>query len=160
MKSVSKSTITPLVYADLHLSTTGEPKFPECQTLPRVPKIEHSGKSIFPECCTRGRNTLGEESISRVSKNPWHSEEGWHSGKSSSLSATLGEEGHSQKEISIWRQHWTEPFAKKLKKVLPECHALALGEGASSPRAFSWHSGNALFPESHAKALGEIFLFF
>jgi hypothetical protein len=67
-----------------------------------------------------------------------------------------------------------EPFDKKLKKVFPECHALALGEGdlfpechapalgegASSPRDFSWHSGKGLFPECHAKALREIFLFF
>jgi hypothetical protein len=35
-----------------------------------------------------------------------------------------------------------EPFDKKLKKVFPECHALALGEGD-------------LFPECHAPALGE-----
>jgi hypothetical protein len=29
--------------------------------LPRAPKIGHSGKTIFPECCTRGRIALGEE---------------------------------------------------------------------------------------------------
>jgi hypothetical protein len=41
--------------------TTGEANFPECHALPRVPKIGHSGKKIFPECCTRGRNALGED---------------------------------------------------------------------------------------------------
>jgi hypothetical protein len=54
-------------------TTTGEPRFPECRTLPRVPKIGHSGKQIFPECCTRGRKALGEERLSRVPQNPWHS---------------------------------------------------------------------------------------
>jgi hypothetical protein len=55
---------------------------------------------------------------------------------------TLGEDGHTKKKSCIWRQHWTEPFPKKLKKVFPECLALALGEGD-------------LFPESRQPALGE-----
>jgi hypothetical protein len=47
--------------------TTGEAKFPECHILPRVLKIGHSGKSIFPECCTRGGISLGEK-FTRKSK--------------------------------------------------------------------------------------------
>jgi hypothetical protein len=50
----------------LLLFTTEEWKFPECLGLPRVPNIGHSGKELFPECCTRGRNALGEESLPRV----------------------------------------------------------------------------------------------
>jgi hypothetical protein len=76
-------------------ATTGEPKFPECQTLPRVPKIGHSGKPIFPSVA------LGEQRLSRVPQNPWHSGKGDTRGKPSSPSATLGDEGQSQKEFRI-----------------------------------------------------------
>jgi hypothetical protein len=47
--------------ASLRGGTTREAIFPECHVLPRVPKIGHLGKTIFPECCTRGRIALGEE---------------------------------------------------------------------------------------------------
>jgi hypothetical protein len=118
-------------------TTTGEPRFPECRTLPRVPKIGHSGKQIFPECCTRGRKALGEERLSRVPQNPWHS------GKDDSWGRVALTKGNS---------HLTTPLdgtvcQKKMKNVFPECHALALGE-------------DGIFPECHAEALGEIFLFF
>jgi hypothetical protein len=46
--------------------TTGERKFPECLGLPRLPNIGHSGKKLFFEYCTRGRNALGEEPNTRV----------------------------------------------------------------------------------------------
>ena len=42
----------------LIIITTGEAKFSECHWLLRVPKIEHSGKRIFSECCTRGREAF------------------------------------------------------------------------------------------------------
>jgi hypothetical protein len=48
--------------------TTGEAKFSECHTLPRVPKTGHSGKPIFPECCTRGRIALGEGILTFISR--------------------------------------------------------------------------------------------
>jgi hypothetical protein len=57
-------------------TTTGEWKFPECLGLPRVPNIGDSGKKLFPECCTRGRNALGEEGLPRVPDSPWHSGKG------------------------------------------------------------------------------------
>jgi hypothetical protein len=41
--------------------------------IPRVPNIGHSGKKLFPECYTRGRNALGEEGLPRVLDSPWHS---------------------------------------------------------------------------------------
>jgi hypothetical protein len=40
--------------------------------IPRVPRASPSakyralGKKLFPECCTRGRNALGEEGLPRV----------------------------------------------------------------------------------------------
>jgi hypothetical protein len=154
-------------------NTTGEPRFPECRSLPRVPKIGHLGKLIFLECCTRGRKALGKERLSRVPRNPWHSGKGDTRGKPSSPSATLGEEWHSQKKIRIWRCLWTESFAEKMKNAFPECHALelreggifpechapALGEGASSPSAFSWHSGVSS-PSVTRKHSGKYFYFF
>ena len=38
--------------------TTGEAKFVECRMLCRVPKIGHSAKPLFAECCTRQRVAL------------------------------------------------------------------------------------------------------
>jgi hypothetical protein len=139
-----------------------------------VPKIGHSGKPIFPECCTRGRNELREESLSRVSQNPWNSGKGGTRGKMASLSATLGEEGHSQKKICIWRQHWTEPFAKTIEKSLLRVPCSSTRGRWPLPRVpCAGTRGRSLFPESlflalgegslpecHAEALGEIFLFF
>jgi hypothetical protein len=54
--------------ADKSGATTGEAIFLECQALPRVPKTGHSGKPLFPECCTRGRIALGEGGLPRVPK--------------------------------------------------------------------------------------------
>jgi hypothetical protein len=67
----------PLNYkkmSSVQVFTVGETKFPECHMLPRVPKIGHPGKPVFPKCCTRGREaspsaykcmTLGEARHSR-----------------------------------------------------------------------------------------------
>ena len=78
--------------------TTGEVKFPECRWLSRVSKIEHSGKRIFPECCTRRRITLGEERFFRVPQRSWHSIKSSTRKRPSSPSATLGEDWHSAKK--------------------------------------------------------------
>jgi hypothetical protein len=134
-------------------ATTGEPKFPECQTLPRVPKIGHSGKPIFPECCTRGT-----EAFPSAAK-PMALGEGWHSGKAFFPECNTRGRGTITKGIS----HLTVPLdgtvCQKNEKCLPKCHALALtegglfpechaptlGEGASSPSAKNRHSGKGLF---------------
>jgi hypothetical protein len=78
--------------------TTGEAKFLECRRLSRVPKIGHSGKPIFPECCTWGIIALREERLSRVPQSAWHSVKSGTRQRPSSPSATLGEERHSEKK--------------------------------------------------------------
>jgi ubiquitin C len=82
-------------------NTTGEAKFPECHMLPRVPKIGHSGKTNFPECCTRGRNALGEDGLPRVPGRAKHSGKNGTRGRPSSPRATLGEERHTKKKSCI-----------------------------------------------------------
>jgi hypothetical protein len=74
-------------------NTTGEANFPECHTLPRVSKIGHSGKPIFPECCTQGRNALGEDDLPRVPKRAWHS------GNTGKLHLTATLDGAVQKKL-------------------------------------------------------------
>jgi len=112
--------------------TTGETKFPECRWLPRVPKIGHSGKRIFPECCTRGRIALGEERLSRVPQRTWHSVKSSTRQRHYSPSATLGEDRHSAMKHATWR--FTPPTPLKLKKtkILPRVSEKALGEEALS----------------------------
>jgi hypothetical protein len=55
------STSNMNTYVITHAYTTGEWTFPECPVLPQVSKIGHSGKKN-----TRGRETLGEDSLPRV----------------------------------------------------------------------------------------------
>jgi hypothetical protein len=101
----------------------------------KIPRVSNSSPSAK-------NRALGEANL--------HSGKGGTRGKPSSPSATLGEEGHSQKKICIWQQHWTEPFTKKLKNVFPECNALALGEGDLFPRVPRVGTrGRSLLPESH-----------
>jgi hypothetical protein len=84
---------------DWHMcaNTTGEAKFPECHTLPRVPKIGsvalgeelHSGNWGFPECLkghdTRGRPALGVGHLPRAQRSR--------------------KTGTRKKKSYIWRQH-------------------------------------------------------
>ena len=121
--------------------TTGEAKFPECHWLSRVSKIGHSGKRIFPECCTRGRIALGEERLSRAPQRSWHSVKRSTRQRPSSPNATLGEDRHSAKKHVTWRSTPPTPLKLKKRKFFPEC--------------LPWHSGKRPFPECQNRALGE-----
>jgi hypothetical protein len=94
-----------LVRTCIVMDTTAERKFPECSGLSRVPNIGHSGKKLFLECCTRGRNALWEESLPRVPNSPWHSGKRGTRGKPLSPSATLEEERHQRTKNNVgeWR---------------------------------------------------------
>ena len=158
---------------DILTDTTGETKFPECRWLPRVPKIGHSGKRIFSECCTRGRIALGEERLSRVPQRTWHSVKSSTRQRHSSPSATLGEDRHSAKKHATWR--FTPPTPLKLKKtkILPRVPSLALGKESLSRVSEQDTRGRGFLPRvpcpgtrerasspSARKALGEEILFF
>jgi hypothetical protein len=121
------------------LNTTGEAKFPECPLLPRVQKIRHSGKKIFPECCTRGR----EASPSAVESMALG--EGWHSGKA------LFPKCNTQGREALGKENFVFDGGGKRSRMgkifpetslFPECLCLALGEAS-------------LFPECPAPTLGE-----
>jgi hypothetical protein len=75
--------------------TTGEAIFPECQALPRVPKIGHSGSQSSPSVA------LGEELHSGKVAFPECLKEHDTRGRPSSPSATLGEDGHTKKKSCI-----------------------------------------------------------
>jgi hypothetical protein len=127
-------------------NTTREPKFPECHKLPRVPKTRHSGKTIFPECCIRGRIALGEELLPRVLKRPRHSGKKHTRGRPSSPRATLGEDAHTGKKVNLTATldgSVCQKNGKRLPWVPCSRHS---GKVTSSPSAFS-------------QALGDFFIF-
>jgi hypothetical protein len=131
-------------------ATTGEPKFPECQTLPRVPKIGHSGKPIFPECCTRGT-----EAFPSAAK-PMALGEGWHSGKAFFPECNTRGRGTITKGIS----HLTVPLDgtvyQKNEKYLPRVPCSSTRGRWPLPRVPCANTrGRSLFPECLFLALGE-----
>jgi hypothetical protein len=79
-----------------HGTSTGMPHYGRTE----IPRVSNSFSSAKNRALGEA-NLLGEEGLSRVLQNPWHSGKGGTRGKSSSPSATLGGEGHSQKEICI-----------------------------------------------------------
>jgi hypothetical protein len=135
--------------------TTGELLFPECLELPREPKIGHSGKAIFPECCTRGRIALGEDGLPRVPKRPWHSGKTGTRGRPSSPSATLGEDGTRKRKGAFDGGTERNRLKKNWKPSSPSARSQHSGKATSSPSALSpalgeeplprvpchWHSG-------------------
>jgi hypothetical protein len=125
--------------ATIGIITTGEAIFPECHALPRVPKIGHSGKTIFPERNTRGR--------------PAHEKEKLH------LTATI--DGAVYKKIK-------KLFPECLDLALGEGDLFPRvpsprnsGKVTSSPSAFSPALGEGPLPRvpSHCHS-GKYFLFF
>jgi len=139
---------------------TGESKFPECRRLPRVPKNGHSGKPIFPECCTRGTIALGEERLSRVprltgsrgratlGKGPLPRVQ--HSGKSYTRGRKVLFDGPNQRCR----------FNLKWKKSSPSAKNNSRGR-RPFPSVMTWLSGKMLAsPSVVGLALGEEFSFF
>jgi hypothetical protein len=116
---------------------TGEPEFPECHMLPRVPKIGYSGKPIFSEYCTRGKIALEEGRFSRVPIGAW---EARHSGKVIFPECnTRGRETLEKEKV-----HLTARMEGAVcEKIFPECLNQALGEASLFPECHTL----ALFPE-------------
>jgi hypothetical protein len=135
------------------LASTGEPEFSECQTLPRVPKMGHSGKPIFPECCTRGRNALGEESLSRVSQNPWHSGKGGTRGNT--RGNTRGRGALAKRNLHLTAT-LDGTICQIIEKSLPRVPCFSTRGRWPLPRVpCAGTRGRSLFPERLFLALGE-----
>jgi hypothetical protein len=106
-------------------NTTGEWKFPECSGLPRVPNIGHSGKKLFPECCTRlivhgtrGREALREDHLHREQNS--------------------GKRG-TREQKTMWGNK------DIFKTLFPECLTLALGEANLFPECLTLELGEEFF---------------
>ena len=131
----------------ISVKTAGEAKFPECRRLPRVPKIGHLAKPIFPECCTRGRIALGEERILALGKER-HSAKALFPECNTRGRAALGKE---KCYLTAQPAH----AVKTKKNCFAECRTLALGNEAGFLECLVIALGKGPLCRVSGKALGE-----
>jgi hypothetical protein len=90
--------------------------------LPRMPKIGHSRKSIFPECCTRGSKAfLSAEKCMALGKG--HLPRVQHSRKRGTREIKFAFDGGNERS--------------RMEKFFPECLALAIGEAILFPECLT-----------------------
>jgi hypothetical protein len=126
-----------------YISTTGEGKFPECQTLSESKKSGTWGSQSSPSVALGEELHLGKRGLPKCRGVHGTGEER-HSGK-----AILSECNTQGRGIPA-KENWqlAEPVdRRRLKNIFAECPTPALGEGS-------------LFPECPTLALGEEVFFF
>jgi len=86
----------------------------------RVPKIGHSAKPLFAECCTRQRIALGKEWLCRVPQRARHSAKHATRQRHSLPSATLGKERTRQnaRQLPAYPAHAVTIFKKNVYRAL------------------------------------------
>ena len=140
-----------------------------------MPKNGHSGKPIFPECCTRGTIALGEERLSRVprltgsrgratlGKGPLPRVQ--HSGKSYTRGRKVLFDGPNQRCRFNLKWKKSSPSAKnnsRGRRPFPSVMTVTglSGKMLASPSVVGLALGEESLPREPGKALGEDFSFF